>query len=58
MILGQQKYEAVIGSPLVKWDTPEDPGDYNKSIQAKDLLFNGSSGEKKYARRAIEYEKF
>ena len=24
---------------MVKWDTPEDPGGYNESIQAKDFLW-------------------
>ena len=54
VVLGQQKYGTVIGNTAVKWDTLEDPGGYEKSIQAKDSLFDWRNGEKKHARKVIE----
>ena len=58
MVLGRQKYGAVIGNPAAKWDTSEDLGGYNESILAKDASFDQSKGEKKHARKVIEYDKF
>ena len=58
LVLGQQKYGAVIGNPAVKWDTLEDPGGSDEYIQSKDLSFDQSEGKKKHARKVIDYEKF
>ena len=58
VVLGHQKYGIVIGNLAVWWETPEDPGGYDKTIQAKDSSFDQSKGEKKHARKVIKYEKF
>ena len=57
VVLGQQKYRAVIGNPAEWWDTPEDPRRYDETIQAKDLSFNWSKGGKKHLRKVIKCEK-
>ena len=58
VVLGSQKYGMVIGNLAVQWDTSEDPGVYDKTIQAKDSSFNHNKWEKKHARKVIEYENF
>ena len=58
MVLRKYKYDIINSNLVVIWATSEDPGGYNKSIHAKDSLFDQSKGEKKYTRKVIEYEKF
>ena len=57
VVLGKNKYGTVIGNLAVAWTMPEDPGGYDKSIQAKDSLFDCSKREK-HAQTVIEYKKF
>ena len=56
VVLGKHKYGTVIGNPAVTWATPEDPGGYEESIQAKESLFDKSKCKKKHARKVIEYK--
>ena len=55
---GKTKYRAVIDKPTVQWTTPKDPEGYDKTIQAKGSSFDRSKGEKKHARKVIEYKTF
>ena len=48
----------MIGNEHLQWETLEDPGRHDDSIQDKDAAFDLSKNEKKHARRLIEYEKF
>ena len=56
-ILGKEQYGREIGNERLQWETPEDLGWYNDSIQAKNMAFDWSKSEKKHARRLLEYEK-
>ena len=58
VVLGKNKYGTFIGNPAVQWTTPEDTGEYNKSIKTKDSSFDQSKGEKEHTRKVIEYKKF
>ena len=57
-ILKKEQYIRAIGNEHLQWEAPEDPGGYDGSIQAKDMVFDQSKSENIYARRLIEYEKF
>ena len=40
VVLWQQKYGAVIGNPAVRLYALDSPGEYDETIQAKDLAFD------------------
>ena len=58
VVLGKNKYGTVIGNLAVEWTTSVNPRGYDESIQAKDSSFDQSKGEKRHARKVIEYKKF
>ena len=51
LVLGQTQHGKVIGNETVQWTTPEDPGGYDDTIQAKDMAFERSKSEKKHAKK-------
>ena len=46
-----------MGKERLKWETPEDLGGYDNTIQAKDTTFDQSKSEKKHVGKLIECEK-
>ena len=56
IVIGGVKERTVIGNHAVEWTNLKDSGGYDKTIQTKDSSFDRSRGEKKHARRLIEYE--
>ena len=57
-VLGKTKYDAVIRNPAMHWTTSKDPIGYDETIQAKDSSLDRSKGEKKHARKVLEYKRF